>query len=84
MCLGCSISFGTGLPYENTWPYLVSRKLNLSCWNLSQPASSLDTCYRLANHWVPILKPKYIFQYIIGSGKEGIDFEPLIDYNVFN
>ena len=61
MCLGCSISFGTGLPYENTWPYLVSRKLNLSCWNLSQPASSLDTCYRLANHWVPILKPKYIF-----------------------
>ena len=31
-----------------------------------------------------LLKPKYIFQYIIGSGKEGIDFEPLIDYNVFN
>ena len=59
--MGCSVTFGVGLPYENTWPYLVSKKLNLSCWNLGQPASSLDTCYRLAKYWVPVLKPKYIF-----------------------
>ena len=59
--LGCSLAFGVGLPYEKTWPYLISKKLNLSCWNLSQPAGSLDTCYRLAKYWVPVLKPKYIF-----------------------
>ena len=61
ICLGCSVTFGVGLPYEKTWPYLISKKLNLSCWNLSQPGGSLDTCYRLAKYWVPILKPKYIF-----------------------
>ena len=59
--MGCSVTFGVGLPYENIWPYLVSKKLNLSCWNLGQPAGSLDTCYRLAKYWVPVLKPKYIF-----------------------
>ncbi len=59
--LGCSLAFGVGLPYEKTWPYLISKKLNLSCWNLSQPAGSLDTCYRLAKYWVPVLKPEYIF-----------------------
>jgi hypothetical protein len=59
--LGCSITLGVGLPFQNTWPYLVSKKLNLRCWNLSQPGGSLDACYRLAKYWVPILKPKYIF-----------------------
>ena len=59
--LGCSLAFGVGLPYEKIWPYLISKKLNLSCWNLSQPGGSLDTCYRLAKCWVPVLKPKYIF-----------------------
>lgn len=59
--LGCSLAFGVGLPYKKTWPYLISKKLNLSCWNLSQPAGSLDTCYRLAKYWVPVLKPEYIF-----------------------
>jgi len=61
MFLGCSISLGIGLPYEKTWSYLVSKKLNLRCWNLSQPGGSLDACYRLVKHWVPVLKPKYIF-----------------------
>ena len=59
--IGCSVTFGVGLPYENIWPTLVSKKLNLSCWNLGQPAGSLDTCYRLAKYWIPVLKPKYIF-----------------------
>jgi len=59
--LGCSHTFGVGMPYNLIWSYLVSNELDLSCWSLAQLGASINTCYRLGSYWIPILKPKYIF-----------------------
>ena len=49
VALGCSYTFGTGLPVETTWSYLVAKSLDLECYNLAWGGSSADTCYRMAS-----------------------------------
>ena len=58
--LGCSYTFGTGLPEESTWSDLVSQSLGLKNYNLSWPGTSADTCFMLANYWIPVLRPKLV------------------------
>lgn len=58
--LGCSHTFGVGLPNENTWPHLVSSALGYHNFNLGVGGSSNDTAFRLAQHWVPELKPNLV------------------------
>jgi hypothetical protein len=40
LVLGCSQTYGTGLPYEYTWASILAKKLNLSFANLAQPGES--------------------------------------------
>ncbi len=58
--LGCSYTVGVGLPIETTWPYIVSKKLGLRCYNLGIGGSSNDTAFRLALHWLKEIKPKIV------------------------
>lgn len=58
--LGCSRTFGTGLPIENTFSYIVSKHLNLKCINLGLGGSSNDTAYRLGSHYIPKLNAKVV------------------------
>lgn len=58
--LGCSLTVGIGIPLEDTWAYKVAKSLGLRCYNLGVGGTSADGCFRLANHWLPILKPKYV------------------------
>jgi len=60
MFLGCSYTFGIGLPKEHTFPHLVSSELSLPCVNLGLPASSADTAFRLACVWIDSLQPKLV------------------------
>ena len=60
MFLGCSYTFGIGLPLEQTFPQLVSRELGLECLNLGLPASSNDTAFRLADTWIEKLNPSTV------------------------
>jgi hypothetical protein len=60
IALGCSFTFGIGVRYEQTWPFLLSSKLNLKCWNLGVPGGSNDTAFRLGLHYIPKLNPKYV------------------------
>jgi hypothetical protein len=55
--LGCSYTLGIGLPHTDTWARQVSDALGTACWNLGQGGASMDTCFRLAEHWIPRLKP---------------------------
>ena len=55
--LGCSFTVGIGLPYEDTWVHQVSSALGSACWNLGQGAGSMDTCFRIAEYWIPRLRP---------------------------
>lgn len=58
--LGCSITFGIGLPLEDIYPTLVSKKLNMPMSNLSVSGSSNDTAFRIAEYWLPRLKPSIL------------------------
>ena len=58
--LGCSNTVGIGLPYEKTHPYIVSKELNLKCYNLGKGGGSNDSAFRIGSYWIPILKPKLV------------------------
>ena len=60
MIVGCSNTFGVGLPLANTWAQIVARQVNLRCANLAQPAAGLDTAFRLGLGWIAKLKPKIV------------------------
>ena len=58
--LGCSLTVGIGVDLESSWAYKVASRLGLRCYNLGTGAGSADTCFRLAYHWIPLLRPKYV------------------------
>jgi hypothetical protein len=58
--LGCSFTMGIGLPVETIWPSLVSQALGLKLYNLAWGGNSADTCFRLSEYWLPILKPSVV------------------------
>jgi hypothetical protein len=60
VALGCSYTVGTGLPDQVTWPRQVATQMGLTCANLAWGGNSADTCYRLAEYWVPKLRPDYV------------------------
>lgn len=60
VALGCSHTIGIGVPYEQTWPFLLSSMLDLKCYNLGIGGSSNDTGFRLGYHYVPKLKPSIV------------------------
>ena len=60
MFLGCSHTCGIGIPFENTWAYSVSQQLNLNMINLGIGGAGPDTAFRLADHYIPQLKPKIV------------------------
>ena len=60
MALGCSITVGIGLQQQDIWCERVSGAMALPCWNLGQGAASMDTLFRMAEHWIPRLKPRRV------------------------
>lgn len=60
MALGCSMTQGEGLLIEQTWPSVVSQKINQPIYNLGVGGCSMDTMFRLAEYWIPVLKPKFV------------------------
>lgn len=60
VALGCSFTLGTGLPIEDIWPTLVGKELGLKVYNLAWGGNSADTCFRLAEYWLPQLQPKLV------------------------
>ena len=61
IALGCSFTIGIGLPLESTWPQIVGRQLGLVPYTMAWGGTSADTCFRLAEYWIPRLTPKAVF-----------------------
>ena len=63
LTLGCSQTFGIGIQYiNNTWPAMLSKKLNLSYANLGKGGSSINSQIRRAYAYINKYgKPKNIF-----------------------
>ena len=60
VALGCSFTVGIGLPIEDAWPSILSRKLNKTVYNLGVGGASLDTVFRIADHWIPKIQPSAV------------------------
>jgi hypothetical protein len=60
LALGCSFTVGIGLPEQDTWALQTATALGLKCANLGWGGYSADSCYRLAEYWIPELRPKYV------------------------
>ena len=58
--LGCSLTAGIGVDLESSWTHRVANSLGLRNYNLGVGGGSSDTCFRLAYHWIPRLRPKYV------------------------
>jgi hypothetical protein len=58
--LGCSYTIGIGLPEQATWSHIVSQSLGLANYNLAWGGTSADTCFMVAQYWLPILKPQLV------------------------
>jgi len=60
VALGCSHTFGLGLPEEDTYIAKLASMLNTSYYNLGVPGGASDTAFRIASYWLPIIKPKVV------------------------
>lgn len=85
MTLGCSHAMGIGLPLENTWTYLVTKRMGLKNFNLSIGGGSNDLAFRLAHNWIRQLKPKLVIFMITHSTRlEVLDSYNSHQYNIDN
>jgi len=60
IAVGCSHTEGIGLPNSAGWVRKLSELTGIHIWNLGVGGSSLDTTFRLLDHWLPKLKPKFV------------------------
>lgn len=63
-CIGCSHTRGDGLFFDETWPYLLGKQLNLPVMNLGLTGGTVEYCrYQLQKLLEDNnrCKPKYIF-----------------------
>lgn len=70
--LGCSHTQGVGLPLKHTWPAQLSKLIKESVLNLGVGGGSLDTCFRILDHYLKHLKVKNI--YLLRPEKYRFDF----------
>ena len=58
--LGCSFTGGVALPEDKIWPTLIAKQLNLKLWNLGVGGASMDSCFRLLNHYISKLNTQMV------------------------
>lgn len=60
LTLGCSFTMGVGLPESAIWPSKLAQALGLTACNISWGGNSMDGCFRMAEFWIPKLKPQVV------------------------
>lgn len=78
LALGCSFTFGTGLPVEYIWPSIVGKELGLKVANISWGGHGSDSCFRLGEYWIPELKPNLVVMLTPPAER----FELLLDFDL--
>jgi len=58
--IGCSLTLGIGINSQDRWTDLVSKELELKCYNLGIGGGSSDTAYRLLLGWIFKLNPTMV------------------------
>lgn len=60
---GCSNSFGIGVNVEQTYSYMLHKRLHSDSnyVNLSVSGKGIETFYRFLMYWIPILRPTHVY-----------------------
>jgi hypothetical protein len=61
LALGCSFTEGVGLCKDQTWPARLTNLIGNHVWNLGIGGASVDTCFRMLDHYLEVLRPKSVF-----------------------
>lgn len=61
MALGCSFTQGVGVDGASAWPHRLSAMMDLHVWNLGVGGAALDTIFRIADHYLEVLRPRSVF-----------------------
>jgi hypothetical protein len=62
--LGCSITQGVGVSFENTFAHLIANTLDLQCWNLGQQSKSSDSAFRILLEYINKLNIKMVITFL--------------------
>lgn len=69
LALGCSHTMGVGIQEQHTWPRQLAKKLAMHVWNLGIGGASLDCCFRVIDHYIEVLEPKFVILQIPSSSR---------------
>jgi hypothetical protein len=61
IAVGCSFTEGVGLQKNQTWPAYLADLLDLPVWNLGSGGGTIDTVFRILEHYIVRLNPKVVF-----------------------
>ena len=64
--IGDSWTFGYGVNYESSFPYLVSKELNTPTLNMGVPAYGSGSTFQLFSRHVNTIKPKVVVYFSLG------------------
>jgi len=64
MSVGCSMTFGQGLPEEYVYPYMISKELGYECVNVALPGTGPDIQIMNATWALLKYKPKIVLFYM--------------------
>lgn len=80
MALGGSMTEGVGVNTTDTWCNRLQELCGIRVWNMGIGACAMDTCFRILDHYLPILKP----QAIVMIKPPPARFELLASYGSFD
>ena len=60
IALGCSFTEGIGVASHQTWPKQLENFVGYKVWNLGIGGTGIATCYRVMEHYLPMLRPKFV------------------------
>lgn len=78
---GCSITEGIGLPLEDTWAYLLHKKIcsefniNVPYWNVGSGGTGIDQLVRYVYNLKDFLRPQIIISYLPSKERRELTFE---------
>lgn len=60
LAFGCSITEGVGIDQASTWPARLTHLMGIHVWNLGVGGTGMDTVYRLFDHYINLLRPRFV------------------------
>jgi hypothetical protein len=60
IALGCSYTEGVGVAHHQTWPAQLEQIVGFKVWNMGIGGTSIETCFRAMETWVPLLRPRFV------------------------